>query len=87
MNLKTHKMNKILLHLGLNPLPFIPNPNTLPSELSRMIGILVGNDVDTLILNSNDLSMAPYFQKSDSVHSFRNSRNLAISLSNKNFNG
>ena len=46
----------------------MPNPNTLPSELSGKIEILMENHVETLILNSNDLSMAPYFQKSDSVH-------------------
>ena len=33
-----------------------------------MIEKLVGNDVDIWILNSNDLSMAPYFQKSHSVY-------------------
>ena len=59
-------MDKKVLHQGLNPGPSTPNPQTLPSELSGMIKILVGNDVETF-LNSNDFSMAPYFQKSDSV--------------------
>ena len=65
MKSKNSQDGQKTISLGLEP--FAPNPHTLPSELSGIMKIYEGNDVEIQILNSDYLSTSPQIQKSDSV--------------------